>query len=167
LLQLLVESADAGSEASQESSLDSQLTINDDPCGNRTAACTAPAATEMKEHWSTDPAFNSEVDKRLEACLGEPWFSNSFFYHAPYDFEANAQASATFIREFLEGRCEFKIGITECPMFRWTRTDCGYCLQGGFDTMYLLYAAPTSKWKWMPTDSQLSLVKHAFVSFVF
>ena len=130
------------------SDFDSQLTENDDPVGPPLLAKEAVA------YWSQDPLFDADVEQVLQRCLEEPWFSNEFFYGSPVGFSENSLAATSFIRDRIENQfSEFKIGITEDPYFRWWRKDCGYHWPGGFSQMFLLYAAPISKWSLQRHDS--------------
>ena len=91
----------------------------------------------------------------MERVLDEPWYSNEFFWSSPVTYKETAEKAIAFIRDRFVGRCEFKIGITEDPGGRWWRTDCGYHLPGNdFRQMHVLYAAPTSKHKIHPCDSE-------------
>jgi hypothetical protein len=136
-------------QASPSESFDSQLSQNEDPNGHQ-----CPHISDER-HWSEDATFWKNVEDVLAICLHHLWFSNEFFYDAPVLFEQNKAASANFIRKLLsEGEVtKFKIGITENPWQRW-QLYCRDCKYQRFRVMYILYAAPTSKWKATPYDSE-------------
>ncbi len=141
-------------DAASESSFDSELTDNEN-CNEGPHEDPHMSEHPSKCHWSEDDQFWDSVERKLSRCFSEPWFSNVYFYTSPEKFQENLGESTYFIANQVDGRCdEFKIGITEDPWDRWWRTDCGYHLpQQNFHTMYLLYAAPTSKHKIEKFDS--------------
>ena len=119
---------------------DPDATINENPNENDSQE---PQLDTPTLHWSIDPKFDEAVERALARCVAEPWCSNEFIYDAPRDFKSNLIAATNFIRNRFEGHCEFKIGITGDPHWRWYRRDCAY--EGTFSKMYLLYAALKSK----------------------
>ena len=144
--------------ASPSDSLDSQLSANEDPncqqCSPKNENMDPCPPNSNEKHWTEDRLFWLGVEDVLAVCLPHKWFSNDFFYQAPIVFAQNLAASANFIRKLLsEGSVtKFKIGITENPWQRWElyKADRRFEL---YRTMYILYAATTSKWKITRYDS--------------
>jgi hypothetical protein len=124
---------------------DSQLTTQDEEVQD------IPDVNDIPYAPALDTFFDDGVDEILDYCTGKPWFDSSFFWHAPREFAANADAAIAFIIR----NCimhQFKIGITERPDLRWPlykkSTD-----HIKWTTMFLLYAAPISKSAMCSSDS--------------
>ena len=124
---------------------DTQLTTQDEEVQD------IPDVNYSSDAPALDTSFDDGVDEVLACCIGKPWFDGSFFWNAPREFAANADAAIAFITR----RCsmhQFKIGITERPDLRWpmyTNSKDGV----KWTTMFLLYAAPTSKSAICSSDS--------------
>ena len=130
-----------------ESTLDSQDTAADDPNW-------PPEKTPHDQHWSEIAAFSQAVSDMLP-CANCTWFSSEPLGLLDLtDFDMCSSCAEGFILSNVVGQCEyFKIGITENPYQRWVRSDCGY-QHSGWSFMYVLYVAPTSKWKLHALDSE-------------
>ena len=115
--------------------------------------------SEPEPDWASSPDFISAVNMSLSDSLDESWFDLGLLPSAqrlPFNFQGRLHDIVNYINATIVGRHEFyKIGITENPLMRWSREDCGYghpeehriCKTTGLPwrKMYLLYVAPTSK----------------------
>ena len=130
-----------------ESTFDSQDTAADDPNW-------PPEIPTGHQHWSAIAAFRQAVSDMLPGARCD-WFSSEPLEFLDLtDFDKCASYAEMFILRKVVGQYEcFKIGITENPYQRWVRSDCGY-ERSGWKFMYVLYVAPTSKWKLNPMDSE-------------
>ena len=130
-----------------ESTFDSQDTAADDPNW-------PPEIPAGHQHWSAIAAFRQAVSDMLPGARCD-WFSSEPLEFLDLtDFDKCASDAERFILSNVVGQYEyFKIGITENPYQRWVRSDCGY-ERSGWNFMYVLYVAPTSKWKLEPMDSE-------------
>ena len=129
------------SPARSSEDFDSQLTDNEDP---NVPSPREPEA-EPVIHWTRDDAFWNGVDDILSYSVDRRWFDHKFWLEAPVTFDRALAAAVDYINDNIVGTwLEYKIGITENPFLRWTRNDCGY-QHDGWSTMFLLYAAPSSK----------------------
>lgn len=132
---------------SDTSALDSELTDNENPIDvatNPPNHTINPCPPAPPCHWTDDDEFWDKVNEVMDRVLQQPWYDNSFFFHAPVLFDDVFYAASLFISTHLVGVCQFKIGITNDPYLRWFRNDCGY-FKSAFSHMSVLYAAPTSK----------------------
>ena len=130
-------------DAMSYDSFDSQATENDNPSERQEARPDLPLSPEP--HWTDDSKFWTSMEDRLAMCYDCQWYRLDFFSHAPVHFSPCFEAACNFIRASINNVwLQYKIGITENPYIRWTRPDCGY-EHFGWQYMYLLYTAPTSK----------------------
>ena len=140
-------------------SFDSQLIEDEDPMCSKSSDRTygrmhrllqmemSKSVSAETNHWSDDPRFVQEVKDRLKRC-DHAWCSSEELLEMPLsDFAVVTQRAIDFISSQIIGRwAKFKIGITEDPWIRWTHCDFGH-LHDNFDRMFVIYAAPISKWK--------------------
>jgi len=70
---------------------DTQLTARDEEVQD------IPDVNYFPDVTAIDTFFDGGVDEVLAYCIGKPWFDGSFFWNAPREFAANADAAIAFI----------------------------------------------------------------------
>ncbi len=142
---------DPPSPVSDAESFDSQLTANEDPMTESEIAPAVPTIAPV--HFSNDDNFWLAVAEHDEVAKRHSWYDSGWFWDAPATFEDALPAASAFIaRHICDSWDRFKIGITENITRRWNDPKMGYKFQG-YATMFLLYAAPTSKTRESPLDT--------------
>ncbi len=136
----------------EDETFDSQLTANDDPM-KESQIPPVLLATSTPVHFSDDDHFWNAVAEHDFAAQQYSWYDSAWFWDAPSKFDEALPAASAFISNFICCRWdEFKIGITENIVRRWRDRGMGYQWRG-WDRMFLLYAAPTSKTRESVLDS--------------
>ena len=70
---------------------DTQLTTQDEEVQD------IPDVNYSSDAPALKTSFDDGVDEVLACCIGKPWFDDSFFWDAPREFAANADAASLFI----------------------------------------------------------------------
>ena len=105
----------------------------------------------MKLHWSQEKKFKNAVNDVLFTCkqrIGRRFVNFIDEYKLDLsDFAGVCDVTLAHVQFDIAPRCTmFKVGITENPLRRWTM------LAREFDSMMVVYAAPTSKTRIFLTD---------------
>ena len=148
LLQMLLRPPLPSPPCLSDDSSDSQLT--DDEHASHCSADVPQQTTTIadhliEEHWSDSDLFWEGVDGKLDKLKEQHWFDRRVLDLLDLsDWQCCVNSILSYITEKVDsGSCRiFKVGITEHPSSRWE----GYCREGTWITMSVVYVAPISKW---------------------
>lgn len=114
----------------------------------------SPPATHEPEAWYHCAGFKRRWHKVKRQSSSYPIDWECLNWMPLESFDVCFECIMTFIGEDIGPEIQrFKIGITEDPVKRWNMYQEPRKNKVDWDTMYICYVAPTSKWKWKATDS--------------